>query len=223
MGMISVSLTPADRMILESYKAMAEGLSDYLGSSYEIVLHSLENVSHSVIKILNGYHTNRREGAPITDLALEMLSYINTTGGEPPYVSYFTRNKKNEPLKSTTIALRGEGNHIIGLLCINFYLNTTLTDFISPLCPPQPQILNSSPESFSEDIGDLVDTFVHRIKEEVYLDNSISANQKNCAIVSELYKKGIFSLKDSVVRVADLLGISKNTVYLHLRNLAPKK
>ena len=94
MEQIAVSLTPADRMILESYKTMAEGLSDYLGSGYEIVLHSLENLDRSVIKILNGYHTGRREGAPITDLALEMLARIKETGGDPPYISYFTKNKR---------------------------------------------------------------------------------------------------------------------------------
>lgn len=97
MEQIAVSLTPADRMILESYKTMAEGLSDYLGSGYEIVLHSLENLDRSVIKILNGYHTGRREGAPITDLALEMLARIKETGGDPPYISYFTKNKRDEP------------------------------------------------------------------------------------------------------------------------------
>jgi len=42
---------------------------------------------------------------------------------------------------------------------------------------------------------------------------------KNRKIVEELYEKGIFSLKDSVIRCAELLGISKNTVYLHLRRI----
>ena len=223
MEQIAVSLTPADRMILESYKTMAEGLSDYLGSGYEIVLHSLENLDRSVIKILNGYHTGRREGAPITDLALEMLSRIKETGGDPPYISYFTKNKRDEPLKSTTIAIHGERGRVIGLMCLNFYLNTPLADVISSLTPRQHQPPESIPEIFSDNIGDVIDATVRQVKEQVCANEKIPANLKNRAIVSELYEKGIFSLKDSVVRTAELLSISKNTVYLHLRNLTGSK
>ena len=39
-----VALTDTDRAILESYKAMLNGLAEYLGSGYEIVLHSLEDL-----------------------------------------------------------------------------------------------------------------------------------------------------------------------------------
>ena len=223
MEQIAVSLTPADRMILESYKTMAEGLSDYLGSGYEIVLHSLENLDRSVIKILNGYHTGRREGAPITDLALEMLSRIKETGGDPPYISYFTKNKRDEPLKSTTIAIHGERGRVIGLMCMNFYLNTPLADVIRSLTPRQHQPPESIPEIFSDNIGDVIDATVRQVKEQVCANEKIPANLKNRAIVSELYEKGIFSLKDSVVRTAELLSISKNTVYLHLRNLTGSK
>ena len=42
-----------DRLILDSYAAMIEGLSTYLGSVYEISLHSLEDYNHSVVKIMN--------------------------------------------------------------------------------------------------------------------------------------------------------------------------
>ena len=56
---------------------MADGLSAYLGEGYEIILHSLEDLDHSVIKIINGHYTERCEGAPITDLALAMLEDLN--------------------------------------------------------------------------------------------------------------------------------------------------
>ena len=71
-----MKLTKTDKLILESYASMLTGLSAYLGSAYEISLHSLEDYQHSVIKILNGYHSGRHIGAPITDLALNMLTRI---------------------------------------------------------------------------------------------------------------------------------------------------
>ena len=75
----SVDLTLVDQEILNSYSNMIEGLACYLGEGYEIVLHSLENYEHSVINIINGSHTGRKIGAPITDLALNMLEKIENT------------------------------------------------------------------------------------------------------------------------------------------------
>lgn len=119
MSEYNVPFTDEDHRILSSCVTLVEGLADYLGGGYEIVLHSLEDVEHSVVKIINGHHTGRTTGAPITDLALSMLSRIENEN-RPGYISYFSRNKKGEPLKAATIAIRGVGGRIIGLLCINF-------------------------------------------------------------------------------------------------------
>ena len=50
-------------------------------------------------------------------------------------------------------------------------------------------------------------------------DKGISTANRNKEIISRLYKKGVYNMKDAVSRTAEILGISKNTVYLHLRNL----
>jgi predicted transcriptional regulator YheO len=69
-------LSPADRLILDSYKATIDGLAAYYGDAFEIVLHDLTDLDHSIIKIANGFHSGRKEGAPITDLALSLLEEI---------------------------------------------------------------------------------------------------------------------------------------------------
>ena len=63
----NVMFTETDFRILDSYKSVLDGLAAYLGDGYEIVLHSLHDLDHSVIKIINGHYTGRREGFPITD------------------------------------------------------------------------------------------------------------------------------------------------------------
>lgn len=70
---LEVNYTAQDRAIMESYQSMLDGLAEYLGSGYKLVLHSLEDLEHLAVKVINGYHTGRREGAPITELALSML------------------------------------------------------------------------------------------------------------------------------------------------------
>ena len=213
-----IVLTEVDQQILESYRCFAEGLSHYLGKSCEIILHSLENFDHSAIKVINGYHTGRKEGAPITNLALSMLSRIQEEREIIQDIPYFTKNNKGEPMKSTTITIRGERGRIIGLMCINFYLNTALFDVLSDLSPQAGQ--SSYVENFAGTSNEWILETVDKIKKEVLHDPSIAAPNKNKEIVKRLNDEGIFNLKDSVITAAEALNISKNTIYLHLRNLA---
>lgn len=74
-------------------------------------------------------------------------------------------------------------------------------------------------ETFSENIDDLLESTLNEIRENIMNDPSISSANKNKEIIFALEQRGIFNIKDSVVKIANLLNISKNTVYLHLRNL----
>lgn len=96
-------LSEVDHKILESYKTVLEGLADYLGDGCEIALHSLEDYDKSVIKIVNGHHTGREVGAPITNLALDMLDKIKKDGAKF-YISYFA--KTNVEILSSQRPLR---------------------------------------------------------------------------------------------------------------------
>ena len=215
METINITLTPAEHHILESYRRFIEGLSDYLGSGVEIVLHSLENLDRSVIKIINGHYTGRTEGAPITNLALSMLSRIREEGAAS-HVTYFGKNNQGEPIKSSTIAIYGENQRVIGLVCMNFYLNIPLSAVLSEIYPEH---TNPVSENFTTNISDTIEKAVHAAKDTIDHDGHTSANTRNKAIIALLDEQGIFHLKDAVVIVAQLLQISKNTVYLHLRNL----
>ncbi|WJD83579.1 helix-turn-helix transcriptional regulator [Priestia megaterium] len=216
-----LKLTKTDKIILESYKNTIEGLSDYMGEGYEFVLHSLENLDQSVIKIMNGHYSGRKEGAPITDLALNMLSQIQNSSNNEMYKTYFNRNKKGIMLKSSTIPIIGEKDRVIGLLCMNFYSDTPIGNIIKGFCAPDN---NSSPvETFSDNIEELILNAVDDSKNKIYNDASISSTNKNKEIITHLYNRGIFSLKDSVIMVANCLGISKNTVYMHIRTLNGKE
>ncbi len=222
----TVTLTPVDRLILQSYCSMCESLSHFLGSAYEIILHSLENYEHSAIKVINGFHTGRTEGAPITDLALKMLKKIQENASPEEYENYYTTNRSGSPLKSTTIPVYGEENRIIGLVCINFYLDTPLSELIRGMFPStntvSPAVSSASvvqTESYMNSAEDMIADAVHRISQDVYNNHDIATNNRNKEIIARLNADGIFNIKNAVVTCADLLGISKNTVYLHLRNL----
>lgn len=218
-----LQLTKIDHMILETYKKLCDGLSDYLGVGYEIVLHSLENLDKSVVKIINGNYTGRKEGSPITDMALHMLEKmdVGNTGG---HISYFTRNKNGALMRSCTIAIPGEDGNTIGLLCINLYLDMPLSKFIEKFSPTESQVsLRNNVENFVDNSSELIGDTVRRVRREVFNNPNILAQNRNREIIFCLSERGIFRLKDSVAQCAQILGISKNTVYMHLRNKKESK
>ena len=213
-------LSDRERAILYSYRDTLEGLAEYLGSGYEIVLHCLESYEHSVIKIINGFHTGRTEGAPITNLALAMLSELKQQPGTPHAIVYFTQNRKGEPLKSTTIPILGDSERIIGLICINFYMNTPLSELIQAMRPQE--FANTSSlksESFAESAEEMLALTLNEVIPEVKGDQALKRSVHNKEIVRRLWERGVFDIKGSVETVAEALELSPNTVYLHLRNL----
>ncbi|EMW6463908.1 TPA: PAS domain-containing protein [Enterococcus faecalis] len=200
---------------------MLDGLGNFFGSTHEVILHSLENLESSAIKVINGHFSNRKEGAPITDMALKMLSQVES---EHDYAvkPYYNKNQKGVILKSSTIPVIGENDRIIGLICINMHLEMPLIDYLQDLLPSgqqndMSQELKNS-EHFSDNIDELITTSLTKVKQAVESDSNVSHLNQNKEIVIRLYDQGIFNLKDSVIKIADRLGISKNTIYLHIRN-----
>lgn len=226
-------LSEIDKLILNSYKTMVYGLADYLGPESEVVLHSLENYESSAI-IIAGENTKRKVGAPITDLALNMLSRISVSE-ETNFLTYFTKSKSQTKMKSSTIAIYGENKRIIGLLCINYNLECKLDDFIKNFSYPEKadedvNLINfnsseksSMVENFTNSIDELIEEKVEKIKIKIDNNEKISNNNKNKEIIKILYEEGIFNIKDGVIRVAKKMNISKNTVYLHIRQLEKNK
>ena len=216
-----ISLTATDKQILESYKIMIDGMAEYMGEGYEIILHSLQNLDRSVIKIINGHYTGREEGAPITDLALSMLSKI-AESKEIKSLCYFTKDKAGVTLKSTTIPIVGENDRIIGLLCINFHTEISFSKMLSAFMPTSDNSTQIM-ENFTDNVDNLISTALEEARNKVLPNPKISAANKNKEIINNLYQKGIFNIKDSVLKISQILNISKNTVYLHIRNLEERE
>jgi predicted transcriptional regulator YheO len=205
-----------DALIINAFKSTVEALAAYLGKAFEIVLHDLSDLDHSIVKIVNGCHSGRKEGAPITDMALAMLDAIEKDKSER-YRVYYSKNKHGKPVKSTTVAIFGENDRVIGLMCVNFYLDSPFSAILDSFgVGDAPEYVV---ETFINDSDELVAAALKTVKEAVSEDARIMVSQKNREIITQLYNQGIFKLKNAVKLVSEDLGISKNTVYMHLRRL----
>ena len=105
----SVKLSKSDLVILRSMEPVAEGIAKMFGENCEVVLHSLEDPSHSIIKIANGHVTGREIGFPITNFAMEILNNESLLKNDSTDV-YYTKSKGSKVIRSISIVIRNENN-----------------------------------------------------------------------------------------------------------------
>lgn len=212
------SLSEQDKVLLNSYVTIAEGVAEFWGDFCEVVIHNLENMDHSVMHIFNGHLSGRQVGAAISEVT---LSFLNRMMAEPNlnHLYYFAKNKRGETFKSSISAIVGENGNIIGLFCLNMYLASPISALVQCMMPEENTKQENISETFVENTTELMLHALEEAKKTVYSNLSISSSNKNKEIVSILFQKGIFNLKDSVITIAEHLGISKNTVYMHIRNM----
>ena len=149
----SVSLSPQDRLILEGYKPLVDAIGQLFGDCCEVVLHSLEDLSHSVIWIHNGAKTGRKIGSPVTDKALSVLRQCEQTGSSFSKL-YLTQTVNGATMRSTTTVIKGIAGNPIGLFCINFDISMPFNQLAQILVEPKNEG-EAGGEHFAIDLDDL--------------------------------------------------------------------
>ncbi|EPA8651917.1 TPA: helix-turn-helix transcriptional regulator [Photobacterium damselae] len=213
---LATKFSDRDKEILTSYFRLADTIADFIGPHSEVVIHSFENFEKSVVKIVNGHHTGRTLGSPITDLGLRMLSAYEKTGEVTPK-SYFTQSKDGSLLKSTTCILMGENNRPIGMFCINMNLSFPFPEIIKTLMPDMGHSTMAVSENFSSCANDVIDHALDHAITEIENDVSINLKGRNKAITKLLFENGIFELKEATAIVSERLGITRHAIYKYLR------
>lgn len=211
-----VKFTDEDKICLNNYFRIADSIADLIGPHCEVVIHSFECLEKSVVKIVNGHHTGRKVGSPITDLGLRMWKTFEKTGVVSPQ-SYFTNNADGSLMKSTTCILAGSDQKPIGLLCINMNLSFPFPEIVKTLMPQSTTTQSLENECFCSNALDVIQQALCVAIKEVDTDQSIPVKCRNKAIIRHLFDNGIFELKETTLQVAKQLGLSRQAVYKYLR------
>jgi len=211
------AFTQADRELLSGVGVIAQGIASQFGEYCEVVVHSLENYENSIVALENGQVTGRSVGGPMTDFALNVLERCDQEE-QGVYGVYYTGTETGKKLKSTTIVIRNLEGRTIGLLCINFEISAPFAKLMESLLP-QVTGTQTISEHFPLTPNDLVETSFNEVLEEVNRKVGISPIQKNKLIVEELYKRGIFNIKNGIDIVSEKLGVSRYTVYNYIREI----
>ncbi|HEV2386284.1 MAG TPA: helix-turn-helix transcriptional regulator [Candidatus Acidoferrales bacterium] len=205
-------MQPAERRrLFELLARLTQALGQGLGGNCEVVLHDFQDPESSIVAIANGQLTGRKVGDTLDALGFQLLR-------EPPardLVGYRSKTRGGRELRSTSIFVRDEEGKVIGALCINLDLSAPIKfqEWLRETVNPQdPEIDEKFEHSVEEVLEGLVQSAIRAIGKEA----SEFTREDKIAIISQLESKGAFLIRYSVDRVADLLGLSKYTIYNYL-------
>jgi predicted transcriptional regulator YheO len=216
---IEEKFTQEDELIINNMRSLVKGLGTFLGKHCEIVLHSFKDLDHSVIEIVNGGVTGRTIGSPMTDLALSIMSKLDSCENDI-IGNYYSQSKSGDRLKSITIIVRNLKGKAIGFLCMNMNLSAPTESFMKELLEPQGTALRQGViEHYPLTSEELLQRSFEEVVQVVNSYEKLNPTERVKTIVKELYTRGIFNIKNGIDYVAENLGISRYTVYNYIRDI----
>lgn len=206
-----------NKYILENYIPMADMISATFGSKCEVVIHDLDDIHSSLIHI-NGSVTGRGLGAPTTEVILkELRRYGNDVQDIHGQTS---QTKDGKFIKTSTSFIRNEEGEVIGYIGINFDVTafSMVNQIISEFSVTND--LNHIPETMNESYAQSIEEVFERIIENTLLETDAPINrltrEDKIAVIQTLDEKGAFLIQGSIERVAEKLGVTKQTIYNYL-------
>ncbi len=193
---------------LDATLPIAESIQRLLYPYAEVVIHSIPQ--NTIFAIFNPF-----SGRAIGDDSL--LSHDELSALADSVGPYEKTNWDGRRLKSVSSVIRNNENEPIGLMCINvdvstlLCVNEKLIEFIFPKHSiEQPEPL------FKDDWQERINVCVHQylLKENLSLD-TLKRNDKKI-LVEHLRDAGAFSGKNAAKYIANVLDISRATVYKYL-------
>ncbi|WP_246755060.1 transcriptional regulator [Rhizobium lusitanum] len=198
------------------FAPIAEAVAALLKPHAEVVIHDLRTQTI-------GYIANNLSRREVGGSSLAELKDIGSLGADV-IGPYRKTNFDGRQLKSITAVLRNKVGEPFGLLCINFDIAPieAARDALNLLAAfqgagAQPSAL------FRADWQETVNAAIADFLGERGLAASALAKEDHAALVEMLEQEGYFSIRNLVPYLARLLGISRATVYKHLREARQKK
>ncbi len=202
---------------LDFYKRLAHALALQFGSSCEVVVHDLEtkDPSHSIVAIENGHVTGRKLGDGPSHVVLEALHAGDAKLEDRP--AYLTKTADGKILKSSTVFIRDEGGHAVGIFAINYDITIlrAMGDTIAEVVGTEPSAPRE-PEPIVRSVADLLDDLIEQSVQLVGTPVALMSKEEKVRAIRYLNDTGAFLITKSGPKVCKFFGISKYTLYSYL-------
>ena len=218
---------------LRPFVSIAKMIGSSFGKNCEVILHDLSIPQKSVVFVVNGHVTGRKVGQPFDHLLSIVLSSKDFK--DDYLANYQTIAKDGRLIKSSTALIRDAKNYLIGALCINYDISMAqpiqnfINDFVSTnttvkresvLAESITESFDNGPES-SDNITETTNDLIRRIIGNV--DIKSMKRKARISLIQFMEEKGVFLMKGSIDTVAEMMQISKVTVYSYLDVLKKQK
>ncbi|MEU7414322.1 PAS domain-containing protein [Streptomyces sp. NPDC042638] len=201
----------ADEHLVREAEKIAVALGRMFPGLCEVVLHDLRNPDHAIRAIENNL-SGRQVGDSATELGLARIA-------DPEYPSviqnYPNRFPDGRPAKSTSIGIKNAAGEYVAALCLNLDVSVlspvtlTLSNLVATDTEHRDQPLETLRDRAARELRETVET---RAAQRAATPRSLSREDKR-ALVRQLQRDGYFDSRDAAQTIADLLGVSRATVY----------
>lgn len=219
--------------LIRRYTLLIEFLGHMLGPDYEIALHDLTCKKPSIIAIANGHVSGRSIGAPLTNMAIQLIAekaYLT----QKWKLNYRGLSTNGKVLRCSTLFIKDEHNTLVGLLCINFDDSRyrDLSEKIFSLCHPDDYAdtnisisitENVEQETFYNSISAATDAAIQTVTNNAKVPTDRLTQVERMEIIQLLDQKGIFLLKGAIPIVAKQLSCSQASIYRYLSKIKQEK
>ncbi|MFD4791634.1 transcriptional regulator [Streptomyces sp. NPDC058459] len=200
-----------DERLLGEAEKIAVALGRMFPGLCEVVLHDLRDPAHA-IRVIENNLSGRAHGDPATELGLARIA-------DPRYPdvvqNYPNRFPDGRPAKSTSIGIRNSAGEYIAALCLNLDVSV-----LSPVALTLANLVATGTEHGAEPLERLRDRRARELRGTVEemaarrggTPRSLSRETKR-ELVRQLREDGWFDSRDAAQGIADLLGVSRATVY----------
>lgn len=211
-------MKPSDREYLLNFiSRLSDGLGQTLGKYCEIVVHDFASPESSIIAIANGSLTGRKVGDTLDALGFQLLK----THPAADLINYNTKTKEGKELRSSSIFLRDEKGQIFGALCLNIDV-TGLRKAQEWLQEALGTGNTTIGEGFEHTVDEVLETMIQSAFASIGKSASELTREDKVTVVANLEARGAFLIRYSVEHVAELLGLTKYTIYNYLDEIKKK-
>ena len=205
---------------LKLLKQMAHGIAKQFGTSCEVVIHDLNK--DSIVHIENGQVTHRKSGDGPSGIVLETLH--KNAAKVQDKLSYLTRTEDGRILKSSTLYIRDADEKISYIFSINYDITALLTidSALGSLLHTEPETDTytvskpHSPQTITRNVEELLNDLMQQGVALVGKPVALMTKEDKIQVVRYLNDAGAFLITKSGDKVANLLNISKFTLYSYM-------
>lgn len=205
--------------ILKSYFPIADIIAGTFGRECEVAVHDLEQPDRSVVYVANGQVTGRKEGQSFDHLVKNVL--LSNKFKDDRVINYTFESPNGKKIRSSSALIRNGNHDVVGMLCINYdvtryeLMKESLESFWGT--PEQDHVV----EEPEQNVLEIIDDLILKIIGSAEIKNL--PRKRLIELVKFMDDKGIFLVKGAIDKVAELMGVSKVTIYSYLDEAKGKR